>query len=247
MSTETIVFLILGAAAGGFMNGLAGTGTALFALGFYLVVLDPARAVGIVALMSVLAGLQGLWIVRSDILARPARLARFILPGLAGVPFGILLLQVIDASLLRLVIAGMLLAYGAYFGFRAALPAFSRRTPIWDSVIGLSGGILGGAAAVSGALPAIWVSLRPWTKSESRAVLQPFNVAILSTTVTLLLLRGVYDREAGLALLVTLPVGLLAAQVGIFVFGRLTDNGFRRLLILLCLAMGLGVLLSEIK
>ena len=73
MSAELILYLALGASAGGFINGLAGTGTALFALGFYLVVLDPVRSVAIVALMSVLAGLQGLWIVRNEILAQPGR------------------------------------------------------------------------------------------------------------------------------------------------------------------------------
>ncbi|MGA9409404.1 MAG: sulfite exporter TauE/SafE family protein, partial [Roseobacter sp.] len=85
MTGHSILFLVLGAVAGGFINGLAGTGTALFALGFYLVVLDPVRAVAIVAFMSVLAGLQGLWIVRAEIFGQPRRLLRFLLPGLLGV------------------------------------------------------------------------------------------------------------------------------------------------------------------
>ncbi|MEO0381893.1 MAG: sulfite exporter TauE/SafE family protein, partial [Pseudomonadota bacterium] len=54
MNFDFAFYLVLGAVAGGFINGLSGTGTALFALGFYLVVLDPVQAVAIVALMSVL-------------------------------------------------------------------------------------------------------------------------------------------------------------------------------------------------
>ena len=213
-----ILYLALGAIAGGFINGLSGTGTALFALGFYLAVLEPVTAVAIVALMSVLAGLQGLWIVRSEIFAQPGRLLRFLLPGLLGVPVGLSLLSVIDTSTLRIGIALMLIIYGAYFGFRAALPAFSRRTPWIDSLVGLTGGILGGAASVSGAVPSMWLSIRPWTKAETRAVLQPFNVAVLSTTICLLFLKGAYDRTALNALLVTIPLGLIAAQIGIMVF-----------------------------
>ncbi len=38
MTSSFILFLALGAAFGGFVNGLAGTGTALFSLGFYLMV-----------------------------------------------------------------------------------------------------------------------------------------------------------------------------------------------------------------
>lgn len=246
MTIETVAYLVLGAAAGGFINGLSGTGTALFALGFFLAVLDPPQAVAIVALMSVLAGLQGLWIVRAEIFAQPRRLLRFLVPGLLGVPLGVLLLDIIDAGALRIAIAILLIVYGVYFGFRASLPAFSRRTPWIDAMIGFVGGLLGGAASVSGAIPAMWLSVRPWTKAETRAVLQPFNIAILSTTITLLALKGAYDRAALDALLVTIPCGLIAAQVGIMVFRRLSDTGFRRLLIVLTLFMGLGLLVSEL-
>ena len=92
----------------------------------------------------------------------------------------------------------------------------------------------------------MWLSIRPWTKSETRAVLQPYNVVILSTTISLLFLSGAYDRTAVNALLVTVPVGLIAAQMGITVFRSLSDTGFRRLLIILTLLMGVGVLASEI-
>ncbi len=242
---ELYAFLILGALAGGFINGLAGTGTALFALGFYTVVLEPTKAVAIVALMSALVGLQGLWIVRAQILTHPGRLLRFILPGLAGVPLGLMLLDVIDATILRMVIATLLVVYGAYFGFRASLPAFTRPTPKTDIGVGLIGGVLGGAAGVSGAIPAMWLSMRPWPKAEVRAVMQPLNVVLLSTTVTLLFLKGAYDAQALQALAITVPTGFLAAQFGIFVFRRLSDTTFRRLVILLSLVMGLGIMVSE--
>lgn len=246
MSYELFLYLALGAMAGGFINGLSGTGTALFALGFYLVVLEPFTAVFIVAFMSVLAGLQGLWIVRAEILARPKRLLRFLIPGLCGVSVGVMLLDHIDAGTLRIAIAALLVVYGGYFSMRAALPAFVRPTPWLDSLVGLFGGILGGTAGVSGALPQMWVSLRPWAKSETRAVLQPFNVAVLSSTVVLLAFKSAFDATAQTALLITVPLGLLAAQVGIAVFHRLSDTGFRRLLILLTLAMGLGIMASEL-
>lgn len=246
MSMDTIVFLALGAMAGGFINGLAGTGTALFALGFYLAVLEPITAVAVVALMSVLAGLQGLWIVRAEIMAEPRRLLRFLVPGLAGVPIGLALLGGLDASTLRIGIAAMLIFYGGYFGFRSSLPSFSRKTPLIDSAIGFIGGVLGGAASVSGAIPSMWMSIRPWTKSEIRAVMQPYNVATLSTTISLLAFKGAYDQTALNALFLTVPIGLIAAQVGIMVFRRLSDTGFRRLLILLTLLMGLGILAAEI-
>jgi uncharacterized membrane protein YfcA len=194
----------------------------------------------------VLAGLQGLWVVRSEIMANPIRLLLFLVPGLAGIPLGLILLELIDAGTLRIGIAILLIIYGGYFSLRAALPAFERRTPWLDAAIGFVGGVLGGAASVSGALPAMWLSIRPWPKAETRAVLQPYNVVILSTTFVLLALKGTFDNQALSALVVTIPAGIVAAQVGIFVFKRLTNDGFRRLLIVLTFLMGMGILVSEI-
>lgn len=246
MTSDTIVFLLLGATAGGFINGLSGTGTALFALGFYLVVLEPVTAVAIVALMSVLAGAQGIWLVRREIPSQRARILRFALPGLIGVPIGITLLARMEPSVLRLGIAALLILYGGYFSFRTALPAFDRPAPFADVAVAFTGGVLGGAAGVSGALPAMWISMRPWAKTVTRAVLQSFNMVILSATVALLAWNGAYDNAALSALLVTVPAGLASAQVGIAVFKRLSDTQFRRLLIFLTLAMGLGILVSDV-
>ena len=90
------------------------------------------------------------------------------------------------------------------------------------------------------------MSLRPWTKGQIRVTLQSYNMAILGLTVVLLIGRGAYDSTAMPALLITLPTGVIAARVGIAVFRRLSDTAFRRLLILLSLQVGIGVLLSEV-
>ncbi len=246
MNMEYILYLVLGAAAGGFINGLAGTGTALFALGFYLVALEPVTAVAIVAAMAVLAGIQGLWEVRSDILIQRARVLRFVVPGLCGVPVGLLLLGLVETSVLRLIVAALLIIYGGYFAFRANLPTLTQPKAWVEPTVGLAGGVLGGMAGLSGALPTLWLSLRPWPKAQIRAVLQSFNMVILITTVVLLLFRGAYDAAALKALLITVPTGLIAAQIGLMVFRRLSTDGFRRLLVVMSLLMGLGLLLSEV-
>ena len=246
MTFEIITFLMLGALAGGFVNGLAGMGTALFALGFFLVVLDPASAVALVALLSVVSGIQGLWVVRGTMVAYPGRLFRFVVPGVLGVPFGVALLAYLDAQTLKYAIAFTLIAYGGYFGFRSALPAMTRASPRLDAMIGFIGGVLGGTAAMSGALPTIWLSLRPWPKSETRAVLQPYNFILLGFTGILLWAQGGFaDVTFGMIGLVMVG-SLIAAQIGVRVYRRLRDDQFRRILILMTLALGMGVFISEL-
>lgn len=238
MGLDFLAVLLGGAFAGGVINGLAGFGTALFALGFWLQVLPAAQAVAMVVVMSVVSGLQGLWIVRGEIRRNPGRLARFLLPALVGIPLGVALLSVVSATLLKIVIAGFMLLYGGFFLLRRSLPRFERSTPVLDSLVGFAGGVLGGAASLSGALPTMWCAMRPWPKGETRAVLQPFNVVVLALTALLFLLNGLYTSETLVLMAIALPVTMIGAQLGLSVFRRLGDEQFRVLLIGLMFTSG---------
>ena len=122
MATEVLVYLLLGAAAGGFINGLAGFGTSLFALGFWLQILAPLEAVSLVVVISVLSGLQGIWLVRRSVLSQPKRLARFLLPAIFGIPIGVAALAIIEPKALTLAIAGIMLIYGGFFHVSPGAP-----------------------------------------------------------------------------------------------------------------------------
>lgn len=246
MSADFLILLALGAAAGGFINGLAGFGTALFALGFWLQIMPPVEAVSIVVVLAVVAGLQGVWLVRRSVFDNPRRLARFLVPALFGVPLGVAALAVLEPTALKLVIAGFLILYGGFFAFRTDLPSFDRPTPLIDGVIGFLGGGLGGAASLSGALPTMWCAMRPWPKAETRAVLQTYNVVVLALATVFFAADGAYSREVLLRIAVALPVTMIFAQLGIAAFRRLEDRQFRRLLIALMLLSGLVILAREV-
>jgi len=244
LDTYTIL-LIAGAVAGGFVNGLAGFGTALFALGFWLQILPPLHAVALVLMASAVTGLQGLWVVRHQMGDNIPRLVRFLLPGLVGIPLGTTLLVWIDPAIMKLIIAGFLILYGLFFILRRRLPSFDARTHKTDITIGFAGGVLGGLAGLSGALPAMWCALRPWPRHETRAVLQPYNFIILTLSATALAFRGAYTGAVLTDLLIVIPASVLAAQLGIWVFRAISDTQFRWLLIGLMLASGIILALRE--
>ena len=246
MPSEFFVYLILGAASGGLINGLAGFGTALFALGFWLQIMPPIQAVSIVVVMSVASGLQGVWMVRKSITNQPKRLARFLLPALPGIPIGVAVLSFVPVEALKITIAGFMLLYGGFFSFRSTLPKLERPTPIIDCIVGFLGGLLGGAASLSGALPTMWCAMRPWPKAETRAVLQPFNVAVLGLALIVFAIKGTYTWEVLKLIGVALPATLISAQIGIILFNRLTDDQFRRLIIVLMLLSGIILMLREL-
>lgn len=245
MSLSDAAFIVAGAAAGGFINGLAGFGTALFALGFFLTVLPPTQAVALVLVLSVVTGLQGVWVVRSALRDNPKRLMRFLLPALLGIPFGVLSLRYVDVSLLKLLIAGFLLIYGGFFVARSTLPQLDRPTPMIDMMVGWLGGFLGGLAALSGALPTMWCAMRAWPKAETRAVLQPYNVCVLGLSAVLLAFRGAFTEETLWFALIAIPTALVFAQMGITVFKRMPDAAFQRLLIGLCFVSGVILMARE--
>ena len=246
MSLELVLSLLAGAAAGGFVNGLAGFGTALLSLGIWLQVMPPWQAVSIVAAMSVVSGVQSLWLIRGELGNGTRRLPRFLLPALIGIPLGAATLEFISAPLLKLVIAGFMLLYGAFFAFRRSLPHLERPMPKTDALVGFCGGFLGGAASLSGALPTMWCAMQPWTKGETSAILRPYNVAILGIAVGIFAWQGHYTRETLILMAIALPATIVSSQIGIAVFRRLSDQQFRRLLIWLLFSAGVLLALREL-
>ena len=240
------LWLAAGSAAGGFINGLAGFGTALFALGFWLQILSPAEAVSMVVVMSVVSGLQGVALVRQSIRENPLRLSRFVLPGLIGIPLGTRLLAIISPLTIKMTVAIFLIAYGGFILLRRDLPRLAGQRPMIDSLVGFVGGILGGAASLSGVVPTMWCALQPWTKSEQRAVLQPFNVLILAIAAVVFAVSGYYSSQSIPLILIALPITLVSAQVGVWAFKRLSDDQFRRLLVTLMFVSGLIIVIKEI-
>lgn len=245
MSSDLII-LLSGAALGGFVNGLAGFGTSLFTLSFWLQIMAPTEAVAMAVATAAVTGLQGLWVVRREILRHTRRLARFLLPALVGVPAGLASLAFISATGLKLVIGGMMLVYGLFFITRGSLPKLERPTPWGDRLVGLLGGYLGGLAGLAGALPVMWFTLRPWPRHETRAVLQPFNFVLLVITTALLAVRRGYTSDVQSALVMVLPTAVVAAQVGIWTFRRISDTQFRWALIALLFVSGAAILLREV-
>ena len=244
MTLDFVLILIAGAVAGGFVNGLAGFGTSLFALGWWLQIMPPLQAVALVLSLSVFSGLQGAWVVRKSI--EPRRLAVFLAPALFGIPLGLQILRLIEVDVLKLIIAGFLLAYAAFFITRRNLPSLTREFPLIDGCIGFTGGILGAVAGLSGALPTMWMALRDWPRQKTRAVLQPYNIAVLGISAILLALDGAFDRATLITMAIAFPATMLAAQVGLWVFARLSDTQFRWLLVALMLVSGFVLLLRTI-
>ena len=241
------VFALTGVFVGGFVSGLAGFGNALFSLGFMLFVLPPQEAVAVVLALATAGNALGMWKIRRDVPKYTRQTARFVLPAIAGIPVGSALLTLVSATGIKLFVSAVFLVYaGAVSAMRSA-PKIERSSLFTDTAIGFGGGILGGMAGLSGALTTIWSSLQPWTKEKTRTVLQGYNFYILALSTLWLASKGTYTPEIVRFILVCLPVLAVGTLTGLFVYGRLSDTGYKTALVRLMFVAGLAILLNELR
>ncbi len=92
----------------------------------------------------------------------------------------------------------------------------------------------------------MWCSLQAWSKSDTRAVLQAFNLAILATTAVAFLIKGMFTLEVLKLIAMTLPVSLISAQIGLAFFKRLSTDHFQRLIIFMMLISGAALLIRGV-
>lgn len=243
LTSVQIILIFAGALAGGLVNGLTGFGTALTALGIWLFAMPPAVASTVVIFSSVASQLQTLPMIWRTILWK--RVVVFVAPGILGVPIGTWLLPHIDPRIFKIGVGVFLLAYSAY--------ALARRSEIktaWggyfaDGVIGFFGGVLGGLAGVSGAPPVIWTDIRGWSKDQRRAVLQIFNTAILSFALVLHAVAGMVTRQVIVAAIVALPGTIAGVCIGAYVYRRIADHSYQRIIMVLLMISGVILIWSS--
>ncbi|WP_026379029.1 sulfite exporter TauE/SafE family protein [Afifella pfennigii] len=242
LSIAEIMVVAAGALAGGFVTGLAGFGTGLVALGFWLHVMEPAPAATLVAICSVAAQAQTMPAIWHAVDRH--RIWPMVAAGLVGVPVGTMLLLRLDIEHFRLGVGLFLIAFSAFMLFGGVRASLSWGGRLADSAVGFAGGIMGGVAGLSAPLPTVWATLRGWPKDERRSVFQVFNLVILGAVVAWHLLSGL-PRDGLFALtLLALPGTALGAWLGAMLYRRLSDRRFHRLVLVLLGLSGITLLVA---
>src|SRR6476620_5603994 len=109
---HTLAFLLAGALAGGFVNGLTGFGTGLTALPLWLQALEPVVAAQLASAASIVGhatAIPGIW-KRVDW----RRLAPLLAGGLLGVPIGSWLLPHVPLAAFKLGVGAVLIGYSTF-------------------------------------------------------------------------------------------------------------------------------------
>ncbi len=242
-TANEIALLLLGALLGGFTNGLTGFGTALTAVPVWVQIMPPPMAGALGAAAGVTGQIQTLHHIWHAIEWR--RVATFVIPGLVGVPVGTWLLPMIDVRQFKLGVGAILVVYCGFqlLSARLARTGISTRGGLLaDMAVGFGGGIMSGLAGLSGPLPIIWATFKPWSRDEKRALFQTFNFTILFATVLSSAIAGLLPRAFWISLLLCVPATFIGVRLGTFAYRRLDDRRFDRVVISLLFAVGVSLI-----
>jgi uncharacterized membrane protein YfcA len=235
--TLSVIFAVLvGTVGAAFVAGLSGFAFGMIGLSVWAWVLEPRLLSPMVVFGSLVAQLVSLGAARRG--HSWQRLLPFLIGGIAGVPLGVRLLDVIDLRWFRGLTGVVLIVYCTGTLLARDLPPLRHGGRIADAVAGLIGGIMGGLAGLTGPVPTLWCTLRRWDKDVQRSVFQSFNLTMHSITLASYGWAGVLTEDVGWVFALMLPAILLPTWLGAKFYQRISEAAFRRLVLGLLLASG---------
>lgn len=235
------VFLFA-AFAGGFASGLAGFAMGFIVSAFWLHILTPIQTTVLISGYSLWTQGYGVWKLRKALTWR--NVAPFILGGAIGVPIGAMLLTYIDPAYMRGGVGLLLVIYGLYGLVQPSFKPLRAGTGA-DSSVGFLNGILCGMTGLPGFIITVWCQLRGWSKDVQRSIFQPVMLAASAMTAISLGLGGAVTAEVVKLYLLGLPAMLAGLWIGFKLYGKLDDAAFRKVLLVLLLFSGIGLIAAQ--
>jgi uncharacterized membrane protein YfcA len=236
-----IVALVAGGFFAALVVGAAGFGDALIAAAFWLHIMAPGEAVPLIVMAGI--AIHAIPFIRLYRSLDYSRIWVFLWPGLFGVPIGISLLKILPAEPFKITVGVILIVYSLFRLFVRNLAHVTGGGRKADLMVGGIGGVLGGLAWLSGIVVTIWCNLRGWSKAEQRGVFQPFALAMHGTAFALFFLTGSVTVDVVVNFLYILPAIVLGSIAGLLIYGKLNEQWFTRVVLLMLLGSGLILLI----
>src|SRR5579871_3081533 len=237
-----IAYVLLGALAAGFVQGLSGFAFGLVAMTFWVWVIAPQLAGPLVVFGSLVGQLLLLRSFRKIIDIR--RLWPFVLGGCIGTPIGVWLLHYLDPTLFKLGVGLLLVTYCPLMLFIREVPRITAGGRLADGSVGVIGGVMGGLGGLNGPAPTLWCSLRGWSRDEQRAIFQTFSLCMQTLTLAIYAGTGLITRQTLLLFAVVGPAMVVPTLLGVRLYARFTETGFRQLVLVLLTVSGIVLLLA---
>jgi uncharacterized protein len=237
--------LAIGAAIAGLVQGISGFAFSMVAMSIWVWTIDPILA----APMAVFGGWFGQ--VMSALRIRRGfqlnLLWPYLLGAAIGIPIGQQLLPYLSPNQFKLVLGSLLVICCSAMLATAKLPHITHGGKAADAGVGLLGGVMAPLSGFSGLAPALWASLRGYNKDEHRAVLQNFNLIVLSATVASNVYYGRLNRGHAPQMAVVAGALVLPAIWGSKIYVGMSAAAFRKTVLWLLVGAGVTMLIAAMR
>lgn len=235
MDSFSLGIFLIAAFVGGLTSGLSGFAMGLVVSGIWLHLITPTQTALLIALCGLVTQGAGMWRVRQAI--KWQAVLPFVAGSAVGVAIGALLLTTIDQNSVRLTIGVLLIVFSLYNLLRPKFAVPEAGTPV-AVVVGVANGVIGGLTGLGGIAMAVWSQLRGGNKDAQRAIFQPVMFATFLMTAISLGFVGTYTAETMKLYALALPALIAGIGCGIWLYGKLDDAAFRKVILVLLLASG---------
>jgi uncharacterized membrane protein YfcA len=114
-----------------------------------------------------------------------------------------------------------------------------------DTGIGFVNGIVAGLTGLPGFIILIWCQMRGWPKDVQRGVFQPVLLAAIVANVISLSAAGAITADVLRLYVLGLPAMIAGLWTGFTLYGKLDDAAFRKLILVLLVLAGLGLVIPQ--
>ncbi|MGV7213241.1 sulfite exporter TauE/SafE family protein [Bradyrhizobium sp. UFLA05-112] len=231
----------LAALGGGFVSGFSGFAMGLVVSGIWLHIITPMQTATLIAGYGLLTQGYGIFKLRHVLDLRKAW--PLALGTVIGIPIGVSILAYLNPTHLRFGVGILLMLYAIYGLTRPVFAPMKIGTGA-DIAIGISNGLLGGLTGLGGIISTISCQWRGWPKDVQRAVFQPvlfvaFVVISLSQAAA-----GTITRDTLVLYALGVPFMVAGLWSGFRLFGKIDDETFRKMVLVLLLFAGLSLIVS---
>jgi len=234
--------IALGAALAGFIQGLSGFAFSLVAMSVWAWVLSPQIAAPLAVFGALIGQLASFASFRRGF--DRSVILPLVLGGVFGVPIGVFLLRNADPRLFKLAVGALLTLYSLTSLAAGNLPRVRAGGRGGDAAAGFVGGVLGGLGGLAGTVPATWGLLRGWKADVRRATMQAYNIPMHCLTLALYWRTGALVATPLTLFAVAGPIIIVSGFFGARFYARVSERAFTRIVLLLLLASGVGLLIG---